>query len=247
MSPGEVFTIYAGVSDDSLAVTFASSSPAVASVDEGGEVTAHSPGSAVVTVMAGGLAQRVAIEVKAPAPELVSSPEEESDKEDEPVYTAKAAEEIPAARKTESPEPGDEPLFYQEEIPPAGFSPDEYSRQVVGLINEERAAAGLTALLIDEGMMEAAAIRAREISKSFSHARPDGTRGGELAGTFGGIGWAAENIAMGPVTPAEAAYTWMTSEQGHRESILEPRASLTGAGCYLSDNNILYWVQLFAE
>ena len=54
---------------------------------------------------------------------------------------------------------------------------NEYARQVIDLVNQERAAAGLADLKTDAALCAAAQVRAQEIARSFSHTRPDGTNG----------------------------------------------------------------------
>lgn len=50
-----------------------------------------------------------------------------------------------------------------------------FAKQVVELVNKERSKAGLNALSIDENIETAAMVRSREIEKSFSHTRPNGS------------------------------------------------------------------------
>ena len=54
-------------------------------------------------------------------------------------------------------------------------SQDAFANEVVRLVNEERAKAGLPALTVDRGAASAAQVRAKEIERSFSHTRPDGS------------------------------------------------------------------------
>ena len=79
-----------------------------------------------------------------------------------------------------------------------------FAKQVVELVNKERSKAGLNALSIDENIETAAMVRSREIEKSFSHTRPNGssfsTALSESGVKFMGAG---ENIAWGQRSPEE--------------------------------------------
>lgn len=81
-------------------------------------------------------------------------------------------------------------------------SQDAFANEVVRLVNEERAKAGLPALTVDRGAASAAQVRAKEIERSFSHTRPDGSSFNsaltEAGVNFSGAG---ENIAYGQNSP----------------------------------------------
>ena len=118
------------------------------------------------------------------------------------------------------------------------------AEQVVTLVNEERAAAGLNPLTINESAMSAALVRAKEIRQSFSHTRPDGssfsTALKEQGVSYRGSG---ENIAYGQRSPEAVMKAWMNSS-GHRANILNAKYTSIGVGCY-EQNGTLYWTQLF--
>jgi len=119
-----------------------------------------------------------------------------------------------------------------------------YENEVVTLVNAERARYGLQALSADSGALDAAHIRAKEITKSFSHTRPDGrscfTAAADLGVSYRAAG---ENIAYGYRTPAQVVSGWMNSE-GHRKNILSSSFTKIGVGCY-EYNGVLYWSQFF--
>ncbi len=118
------------------------------------------------------------------------------------------------------------------------------AEQVVDLVNEERIAAGLNPLTINESAMSAALVRAKEIKQSFSHTRPNGssfsTALKEQGVSFRGSG---ENIAYGQRSPEAVMKAWMNSS-GHRANILNAKYTSIGVGCY-EVNGVLYWTQLF--
>lgn len=122
----------------------------------------------------------------------------------------------------------------------------DYESQVLTLINAERAKYGLSALSIDSKVQSAAEVRANEITKSFSHTRPDGTTCfTALAQSGATYSKAAENIAYGQKSPQAVVDAWMNSE-GHRANILTADFTKTGIGC-VSVNGTLYWTQFFTK
>ena len=120
-----------------------------------------------------------------------------------------------------------------------------FEEQVVKLVNEERAKAGLGALTLDKQIAAAAQVRAKETEQSFSHTRPNGTSFStalkEQGVTYRGAG---ENIAWGQKTPEEVMRAWMNSE-GHRANILNAKYTKIGVGYYKNAQGRNYWTQLF--
>lgn len=120
-----------------------------------------------------------------------------------------------------------------------------YVKQVIDLVNAERAKAGLSELKIDKNIVNAANVRAKEIKSSFSHTRPDGTSFStalkETGVSYRGSG---ENIAWGQKSPEQVMESWMNSE-GHRANILNTRYKNIGVGYYQDERGVQYWVQLF--
>lgn len=120
-----------------------------------------------------------------------------------------------------------------------------YVKQVVELVNKERNKNGLASLTMDSELNRAAALRAKETVKSFSHTRPDGS---SCFTALDEIGYsyfsAGENIAMGQSSPSEVVNAWMNSE-GHRANILNSSFTKIGVGCH-SNGSTLYWSQFFA-
>ena len=125
---------------------------------------------------------------------------------------------------------------------------DEYVSAVIDMMNKERGAAGLGQLVPDEGLMEAAAIRAAEIRSSFAHTRPDGTSCFTVLDETG-VSYlsAGENIALGQKDPQQVMTDWMNSP-GHRANILNPGYGRTGVAAIPNTTGSGYaWVQLFAD
>ena len=121
----------------------------------------------------------------------------------------------------------------------------DFVRQVVNLVNQERAKAGLSPVTADTSIQAAAQVRAKEIEKSFSHTRPDGssfsTALTQQGVTYRGSG---ENIAWGQKTPEQVMNGWMNSE-GHRANILNKNFTKIGVGYHQNASGTNYWTQLF--
>ncbi len=122
----------------------------------------------------------------------------------------------------------------------------DYANQVLKLVNQERAKAGLSALTTNTTLTNAANKRAKETVQSFSHTRPDGTNFSTVLKEFN-ISYraAGENIAYGQKTPQEVVTGWMNSP-GHRANILNANFGKIGIGVYKS-NGVIYWSQLFTN
>ena len=114
-----------------------------------------------------------------------------------------------------------------------------YVDEVIKLINDERAAAGLPDLKKSDALCEDAKVRVAEINGTFSHTRPDGT----LCFTAITVpyGYAGENIAKGQTSPKDVMDCWMNSD-GHRKNILSNDYTSVGVGYDPSTN---CWVQIF--
>lgn len=129
--------------------------------------------------------------------------------------------------------------------PDTDYDKLSYAEQVVKLVNEERAKAGLHALKIDTEITSAALVRAKEIQTSFSHTRPDGRKFSTVLTDhnirFTGAG---ENIAWGQTSPEKVMEAWMNSE-GHRANILNAKFTKIGVGHLQNASGRNYWVQLF--
>ncbi len=125
-----------------------------------------------------------------------------------------------------------------------GGSEDAWTKQVVDLVNAERAKAGLGALSIHNGAANAAQVRANEIITSFSHTRPNGSSF-STALKEAGVSYTSsgENIAYGQRSPQEVMNQWMNSA-GHRANILNPQFTSIGVG-HVQRNGVDYWTQLF--
>ena len=141
----------------------------------------------------------------------------------------------------------DQPGDTTPDQPETDGSQDAFANQVVKLVNEERAKAGLSPLSVNSKAANAAQTRAREIEKSFSHTRPDGSSF-NTALTEAGVSFrgAGENIAYGQNTPQQVMEGWMNSS-GHRANILNANYTSIGVGHYKNGAGVDYWTQLFIQ
>lgn len=122
-----------------------------------------------------------------------------------------------------------------------------YILQVIALVNEERAKAGLAPVEESGKVAKAAAVRAQEITRSFSHTRPDGSSfSTALRQSGAAFNSSGENIAYGQPSPKAVMDTWMNS-QTHRANILDRKFTDIGVGCYIDSRGVIYWTQLFTD
>lgn len=128
----------------------------------------------------------------------------------------------------------------------AGIQSSSAASEVVRLTNSARSQNGYAALVEDGALSEAAAVRAREIARSFSHTRPSGASFSSAL-SESGVSYlrAGENIASAQKSAFEVVNAWMNSP-GHRANILNSSYSRIGSASVNIDGT-LYWVQLFAD
>ena len=124
------------------------------------------------------------------------------------------------------------------------FSVHDVAQQVLALVNEERRKAGVAPLTLSAELQSAAAIRAEEITRRFSHTRPDGSKFSTVIPN--GKYTMGENIAAGKNTAAKVVQQWMNSP-GHRANILRSDYTELGVGYVYKENSqyMHYWGQIF--
>lgn len=116
----------------------------------------------------------------------------------------------------------------------------KYSNEVMEMINSEREKAGGAPLSIAGKLNGYANIRAQEISVSFSHIRPDGSKFCSLAPKL----IRGENIAWGQRNPSHVMDTLMKSE-AHKDVMLTSDFKKMGIGIY-KKSGVIYWALLFS-
>ncbi|MER7456184.1 CAP domain-containing protein [Micromonospora sp. NPDC126480] len=130
--------------------------------------------------------------------------------------------------------------------PSGGGSVSAQAREVVNLVNAERAKAGCGALSIDDKLMTAAQRHSQDQAdhQNMSHTGSDGSDPGDRINRVG-YQWRTygENVAWNQKTPAAVMDAWMNSS-GHRANILN--CAFTEIGVGIASSNGPYWTQVFA-
>ncbi len=124
----------------------------------------------------------------------------------------------------------------------------EAAQEMLRLVNEARAEAGVAPLTFNYTYYPCAEIRAHEIGVNYSHTRPNGKDCFSVLEEqgFKHVGSRGENIYNphgDDVSPADGQAAFMKS-QGHRENILDP-AYTSAAICVLYTEDRSYFVQMF--
>ncbi|MBH5319178.1 SCP-like extracellular [Paenibacillus sp. GSMTC-2017] len=148
-----------------------------------------------------------------------------------PVPTPKPTP-VPTPKPTPVPTPKPTP------VPETGTM----QNQVVTLVNQERAKAGLPALQTDALLNKVATEKARDmdVNNYFSHTSPTYGSPFDMMRTFGvKYNSAGENIASGQRTAAQVMNDWMNSP-GHKANIMNKSFTKIGVG-YVNGE----WVQMF--
>ena len=108
------------------------------------------------------------------------------------------------------------------------------------LVNAQRTASGLSALVWDNNLESTSSVRAQECSVSFSHTRPNGRPWYTVNSKIMG----GENLAYGYYDANSAVDAWMDSPT-HRENILWPEFTKVAISVYAADDGTYYWAQEF--
>lgn len=159
--------------------------------------------------------------------------------------TAKPATTTPVATKPVTTKPTtSKPATTTPAQPSQGtVATSEFATQVVTLVNQERAKAGLPALKVTNSTLRLVALdKAKDMYNNnyFSHTSPTYGSPFDMMKKYGVTYRAAgENIAKGQRTPQEVMTAWMNSA-GHRANILSASFTTIGVAYY---NGV--WVQEF--
>lgn len=118
--------------------------------------------------------------------------------------------------------------------------------EVYEITNNYRSLVGVPSLTLDSSLVEAASIRAKELSDSFSHTRPNGSSCFTVLSELGiSYGAAGENIAAGYSSSQSVMEGWRSSS-GHYQNIISSKFKKIGIGVNII-NNQYYWVQIFSN
>jgi hypothetical protein len=111
---------------------------------------------------------------------------------------------------------------------------------VFNLMNQQRAAQGLAALVWSDALTDAAQVRANEITTSFSHTRPDGS----AFWTVNSNVQYGENLAK-LYQSADSVYAaWMNSPT-HAANIMDSGYKTVGIAICQTGDGSWYWAQEF--
>ena len=129
-------------------------------------------------------------------------------------------------------------------IPELDAAVASFEKEVVRLVNEQRAQYGLQPLRENWELSRVARFKSRDMADNryFSHTSPTYGTPFQMIRAFGlSFRTAGENIAYGQRTPQAVVNAWMNSS-GHRANILNAAYTQIGVG-YVADGN--YWTQMF--
>lgn len=123
-------------------------------------------------------------------------------------------------------------------------------QDVLQLVNEARANAGVSPLTLDPMLCKAAQVRATECVTTFSHTRPDGTAYSTALSEQGvSASYVGENVATGYQDAQAVVSGWINSD-GHRANILNSNYKHIGIGMAENTGTIYRgysWSQLFTD
>ncbi len=131
--------------------------------------------------------------------------------------------------------------------PPASAATNaEMARQVITLVNRERAKVKCSPLRIGTALGKAAQLHSADMAKYsyFSHTSRDGRSPWQRIRAQRYAYGSAENIAAGQRTAAAVVTAWMKST-GHRKNILNCSNKAIGVGVARGGYYGIYWTQDF--
>jgi len=120
-------------------------------------------------------------------------------------------------------------------------------KEVVTLVNQERAKVGLAPLKDNWELSRVARYKSEDMANKyyFSHTSPTYGSPFDMIKNFGIKYMAAgENIAMGQQTSASVMTAWMNSS-GHKANILNANFTEIGVGVARNKSGTIYWTQQF--
>ena len=175
-----------------------------------------------------------------PNPGEPSEPETPSEPEQPLEPELPIEPELPSEPET----PAEPELPSEPEQPEVSDGVHAYERQVVELVNVQRARNGLQPLSLDAELCRFARVKSQDMhdNRYFDHTSPTYGSPFDMMRQFGiTYASAGENIAMGYSTPEAVVNAWMNSS-GHRANILSTKYTTLGVG-FVSDGG--YWTQWF--
>lgn len=114
------------------------------------------------------------------------------------------------------------------------------AQSALALINQQRAALGLAALVWSDGLAKDAQVRAKECEQSFSHTRPNGTDWWTVDSNL----MYGENLAYNYADANSVVSAWMASPT-HKANIVNGEFTTVGMAAYQTAGGVWYWAQEF--
>jgi uncharacterized protein YkwD len=131
---------------------------------------------------------------------------------------------------------------------PATAPAGTVAQQVVALVNQQRAAAGLAPVTLHPALTSAAQGHSnyQASRNTMTHIGANGSDAGDriAAAGYAYRVW-GENVASGQPDASSVMQAWMDSE-GHRDNILNPRFTDIGVGLAYSATGVSFWTEDFA-
>lgn len=123
------------------------------------------------------------------------------------------------------------------------------NEEMLNKINELRATHDLPALNVDTDLVSYAQIRANEITKKFSHTRPDGTEGLDIIPLS--KSYADENLSwhvmdQGVDAAVEGTFTALVNSPSHLENMIAPEYTKIGIAS-VEFNGRMYVAYMFSN
>ncbi|MCU9615061.1 SafA/ExsA family spore coat assembly protein [Caldibacillus lycopersici] len=140
-------------------------------------------------------------------------------------------------------------IYPNQKLTIPAISEKNFEAQVVTLVNQERAKAGLTALTHNWELSRVARYKSMDMRDRgyFSHTSPTYGSPFDMMKNFGiNYRTAGENIAQGQTTPAAVVQAWMNSP-GHRANILSTQFTEIGVGYAAGGSGRHYWTEMFID
>lgn len=123
------------------------------------------------------------------------------------------------------------------------------NEEMLNKINELRATHDLPALNVDTDLVSYAQIRANEITKKFSHTRPDGTEGLDiipLSKSYAGENLSWHVMDQGVDAAVEGTFTALVNSPSHLENMISPEYTKIGIAS-VEFNGRMYVAYMFSN
>lgn len=123
------------------------------------------------------------------------------------------------------------------------------NEEMLNKINELRATHDLPALNVDTDLVSYAQIRANEITKKFSHTRPDGTDGLDiipLSRSYAGENLSWHVMDQGVDAAVEGTFTALVNSPSHLENMIAPEYTKIGIAS-VEFNGRMYVTYMFSN